>query len=123
REPVGVCPLIVAWNFPLAIAVWKLAPALAAGNTVVVKPASPTPVTALLLGELALEAGFPPGVVNVVTGPGAQIGHRLITHPDVAKVSLTGETETGRTVMREAAATLKRVTLELGGKSPGLVVR
>lgn len=121
REPVGVCGLIVPWNFPLAIAVWKLGPALAAGNTVVLKPASQTPVTALMLGELALEAGFPPGVVNVITGPGARTGQRLVTHPAVAKVSLTGETSTGQTLMREAAATLKRVTLELGGKSPGVV--
>jgi aldehyde dehydrogenase (NAD+) len=121
REPVGVCGLIVPWNFPLAIAVWKLGPALAAGNTVVLKPASQTPVTALMLGELALQAGFPPGVVNVISGPGGRAGHRLVTHPDVAKVSLTGETTTGQNLMREAAATLKRVTLELGGKSPALV--
>lgn len=121
REPVGVCGLIVPWNFPLAIAVWKLGPALAAGNTVIIKPASETPLTALMLGALADQAGFPPGVINVVTGPGSRAGHRLVTHPDVAKVSLTGETSTGQTIMREAAATLKRVTLELGGKSPALV--
>ncbi len=121
REPVGVCGLIVPWNFPLAIAVWKLGPALAAGNTVVLKPASETPVTALMLGELTTEVGFPAGVVNVVTGPGSTVGHRLVVHPDVDKVSLTGETTTGRTIMREAAETLKRVTLELGGKSPGVV--
>lgn len=121
REPVGVCGLIVPWNFPLAIAVWKLGPALAAGNTVIIKPASETPLTALMLGALADQAGFPPGVVNVVTGPGSRAGQRLVTHPDVAKVSLTGETSTGQTIMREAAATLKRVTLELGGKSPALV--
>jgi acyl-CoA reductase-like NAD-dependent aldehyde dehydrogenase len=121
REPLGVCGLIVPWNFPLAIAVWKVGPALAAGNTIVLKPASETPVTALMLGALAQEAGFPPGVVNVVSGPGRTAGHRLVVHPDVDKVSLTGETVTGRTVMREAAETLKHVTLELGGKSPGVV--
>jgi len=121
REPLGVCGLIVPWNFPLAIAVWKLGPALAAGNTVVLKPAEETPVTALMLGALAREAGFPPGVVNVVSGAGPVAGHRLVVHPDVQKVSLTGETVTGRTVMREAAETLKHVTLELGGKSPGIV--
>jgi acyl-CoA reductase-like NAD-dependent aldehyde dehydrogenase len=121
REPVGVCGLIVPWNFPLAIAVWKLGPALAAGNSVVIKPASETPLTALMLGQLAGQAGFPPGVVNVVTGPGSRAGQRLVTHPGVAKVSLTGETTTGQAIMRAAAATLKRVTLELGGKSPALV--
>jgi aldehyde dehydrogenase (NAD+) len=121
REPLGVCGLIVPWNFPLAIAVWKVGPALAAGNTIVLKPASETPVTALMLGALAQEAGFPPGVVNVVSGPGRTAGQRLVVHPDVDKVSLTGETVTGRTVMREAAESLKHVTLELGGKSPGVV--
>ena len=121
REPVGVCGLIVPWNFPLAIAVWKLAPALAAGCTVVLKPASDTPATALLLSYLAKEAGFPVGVVNCVTGPGAVAGHRLVTHPGVDKVSITGETVTGRDVMRSAAETLKRVTLELGGKSPAVI--
>jgi aldehyde dehydrogenase (NAD+) len=121
REPLGVCGLIVPWNFPLAIAVWKVGPALAAGNTIVLKPASETPVTALMLGALAQEAGFPRGVVNIVSGPGRTAGHRLVVHPDVDKVSLTGETVTGRTVMREAAETLKHVTLELGGKSPGVV--
>jgi len=121
REPVGVCGLIVPWNFPLAIAVWKLGPALAAGCAVVLKPASDTPVTALMLAHLAEEAGIPPGVVNCVTGPGSTVGRRLVTHPDVDKVSITGETVTGKDVMREAAETLKRVTLELGGKSPALV--
>jgi acyl-CoA reductase-like NAD-dependent aldehyde dehydrogenase len=121
REPVGVCGLIVPWNFPIAIAVWKLAPALAAGNTVVLKPAEETPVTALMLADLLEEAGFPPGVVNIVSGDGETAGHRLVVHPDVDKVSLTGETVTGKIVMREAAETLKRVTLELGGKSPNLV--
>jgi acyl-CoA reductase-like NAD-dependent aldehyde dehydrogenase len=121
REPVGVCGLIVPWNYPLAIAVWKLAPALAAGCTVVLKPASDTPVTALMLAEVAEEAGFPPGVVNVVTGPGSVIGRRLAAHSGVDKVSITGETTTGRDVMREAAESLKRITLELGGKSPAVV--
>jgi acyl-CoA reductase-like NAD-dependent aldehyde dehydrogenase len=121
REPVGVCGLIVPWNFPLAIAVWKLAPALAAGCAVVLKPASDTPVTALMLSYLAEEAGIPPGVVNCVTGPGAVAGHRLVTHPGVDKVSITGETVTGRDVMRGAAESLKRVTLELGGKSPAVI--
>src|SRR5581483_11700293 len=121
REPVGVCGLITPWNFPIAIAVWKLGPALAAGNTVVLKPAEETPVTALMLADLVAEAGFPPGVVNVVSGFGETAGHRLVVHPDVDKISLTGETTTGRIVMREAAETLKRVTLELGGKSPGIV--
>src|SRR3954451_10495372 len=120
-EPVGVCGLIVPWNFPLAIGIWKLGPALAAGNTVVLKPAEETPVTALMLADLLEEAEFPPGVVNVVSGYGETAGHRLVVHPDVDKVSLTGETTTGKAVMREAAETLKRVTLELGGKSPSLV--
>ncbi len=121
REPVGVCGLIVPWNYPLAIAVWKLAPALAAGCSVILKPATDTPVTALMLADLAEEAGIPPGVVNVVTGPGSVIGRRLAAHPRVDKISITGETVTGREVMREASETLKRVTLELGGKSPALI--
>jgi aldehyde dehydrogenase (NAD+) len=121
REPVGVCGLIVPWNFPLAIAIWKLGPALAAGNTVVLKPAEETPVTALMLADCAEEAGLPTGVLNVVSGYGETAGHRLVVHPDVDKVSLTGETATGKLVMRDAAETLKRITLELGGKSPNLV--
>jgi acyl-CoA reductase-like NAD-dependent aldehyde dehydrogenase len=121
REPVGVCGLIVPWNFPLAIGIWKLGPALAAGNTVVMKPASETPVTALMLADLADDAGLPPGVLNVVSGPGRTAGARLVAHPGVDKVSLTGETTTGKTIMREAAETLKRITLELGGKSPNVV--
>ncbi len=121
REPVGVCGLIVPWNYPLAIAVWKLAPALAAGCTVILKPASDTPITGLMLGDLAEEVGLPQGVVNVVTGPGSVIGRRLAAHPGVDKVSITGETVTGRDVMREASESLKRITLELGGKSPGLI--
>lgn len=119
--PLGVVGLIVPWNFPMVIATWKLAPALACGNTVVLKPASLTPLTALRLGELALEAGIPPGVVNVVPGPGAQIGQALAAHPDVAKIGFTGETATGRAIMATAAQTIKRVGLELGGKSPNVI--
>jgi aldehyde dehydrogenase (NAD+)/betaine-aldehyde dehydrogenase len=121
REPIGVCAQIVPWNYPIMMAAWKLAPALAAGNTVVLKPASATPLTALLLGEICLEAGVPAGVVNVLPGPGAEVGAYLSEHPGVDKIAFTGETETGRDIMRRAAGTLKRVTLELGGKSPNLV--
>jgi len=121
HDPLGVVGLIVPWNFPMVIATWKLAPALACGNTVVLKPASLTPLTALRLGELALEAGVPPGVVNVVPGPGAAIGAALAAHPDVAKISFTGETATGRAIMATAAQTIKRVGLELGGKSPNII--
>jgi betaine-aldehyde dehydrogenase len=111
----------VPWNFPLAIASWKLGPALACGNTVVLKPAELTPLTALRLGELALEAGLPEGVLNVVVGPGRVVGQRLVEHPDVAKIGFTGSTEVGRGVMAGAAGTIKRVTLELGGKSANVV--
>jgi betaine-aldehyde dehydrogenase len=121
REPLGVVGLIVPWNFPAAIASWKLGPALSCGNTVVLKPAGLTPLTALRLGELALEAGFPEGVLNVVAGPGSAVGGRLVEHPDLAKIAFTGSTEVGRSVMEGAAGTLKRVTLELGGKSANLV--
>jgi betaine-aldehyde dehydrogenase len=121
REPLGVVALIVPWNFPLTIASWKLAPALAAGNTVVLKPAGLTPLTALAFAELAEEAGIPPGVVNVLPGPGRLVGARLVEHPKVAKVAFTGSTEVGREVMRGAAGTIKRVTLELGGKSANVV--
>lgn len=121
REPIGVCAQIVPWNYPIMMAAWKVAPALAAGNTVILKPASATPLTALLLGEICLEAGVPPGVVNVLPGPGAEIGVQLAEHPGVDKVAFTGETETGRDIMRRAAGTLKRISLELGGKSPNLV--
>jgi acyl-CoA reductase-like NAD-dependent aldehyde dehydrogenase len=121
REPLGVCGLIVPWNFPLNIASWKLGPALACGNTVVLKPAELTPLSALRLGELALEAGIPEGVVNVVAGPGRVVGQRLVEHPDVAKIAFTGSTEVGAAVMRGAATTVKRVTLELGGKSANVV--
>jgi betaine-aldehyde dehydrogenase len=121
REPLGVVGLIVPWNFPLAIASWKLGPSLACGNTVVLKPAELTPLTALRLVELALEAGIPEGVLNVVVGPGRVVGQRLVEHPDVAKVGFTGSTEVGRGVMEGAAGTIKRVTLELGGKSANVV--
>src|SRR6266702_951197 len=121
REPLGVVGLIVPWNFPLNIASWKLGPALACGNTVVLKPAELTPLSALRLAELALEAGFPEGVVNVVVGKGSVVGQRLVEHPDVAKIGFTGSTEVGRQVMRGAAGTIKRVTLELGGKSANVI--
>ena len=121
REPLGVVGLIVPWNFPLMLASWKLGPALACANTVVLKPAELTPLTALRLAELALEAGLPEGVLNVVVGPGSVCGERLVRHPEVAKVGFTGSTEVGRRVMAGAAATIKRVTLELGGKSANLV--
>jgi len=121
REPLGVVGLIVPWNFPLTIAAWKLGPCLAAGNTVVLRPAELTPLTALELERLALQAGLPQGVVNVVVGPGAACGARLVEHPGVAKVAFTGSTEVGRRIAAGAAQTIKRVTLELGGKSPNLV--
>jgi betaine-aldehyde dehydrogenase len=121
REPMGVVGLITPWNFPLAIASWKMAPALAAGNTVVLKPAELTPLTALRFAELALEAGLPEGVVNVVAGPGRECGERLVAHPDVAKIAFTGSTEVGRSIAAGASATIKRVTLELGGKSANVV--
>jgi acyl-CoA reductase-like NAD-dependent aldehyde dehydrogenase len=121
REPLGVVGLIVPWNFPLAIASWKLGPALACGNTVVLKPAELTPLTARRLAELALDAGLPEGVMNVVTGSGSVVGRRLVEHPDVAKIGFTGSTEVGRDVMKSAAETIKRVTLELGGKSANVV--
>jgi betaine-aldehyde dehydrogenase len=121
REPLGVVGLITPWNFPLAIASWKMAPALAAGNTVVLKPAELTPLTALRFAELALEAGLPEGVVNVVAGPGRECGARLVAHPDVAKIAFTGSTAVGRSIAAGAAETIKRVTLELGGKSANIV--
>jgi acyl-CoA reductase-like NAD-dependent aldehyde dehydrogenase len=121
REPLGVVASIVPWNFPLNIASWKLGPALACGNTVVLKPAELTPLSALRLGELALEVGIPEGVVNILVGPGSVVGQRLVEHPDVAKVGFTGSTEVGRRVLEGAAATIKRVTLELGGKSANVI--
>ncbi|HET7677323.1 MAG TPA: aldehyde dehydrogenase family protein [Candidatus Limnocylindrales bacterium] len=121
REPIGVVGLIVPWNFPMNMASWKLAPALAAGNTCILKPASWTPLTAIRLGELALEAGFPPGVVNVITGPGGSAGAAIAAHPGIGKVAFTGETTTGQEIMRLAASNVKKVSLELGGKSPNIV--
>jgi betaine-aldehyde dehydrogenase len=121
REPIGVVGLIVPWNFPMNMASWKLGPALAAGNTAILKPASYSPLTAIRLGELALEAGFPPGVVNVITGPGGTAGAALAGHPGVGKVAFTGETTTGQEIMRLAANNVKKVSLELGGKSPNIV--
>ena len=121
REPLGVVGAIVPWNFPLLLAVWKIAPALACGNTVVLKPAEETPLTALKLAELASQAGFPAGVLNVVPGYGPTAGAALVRHPDVDKIAFTGSTEVGQQIMREAAATLKHVSLELGGKSPNIV--
>ena len=121
REPIGVVGLIVPWNFPLLMASWKLGPALAAGNTCILKPASYSPMTALRLGELALEAGFPPGVINVVTGPGGSAGAAIAAHPGIGKVAFTGETTTGQEVMRLASNNVKKISLELGGKSPNVV--
>ncbi len=121
REPLGVVGLIVPWNFPLVITSWKTAPALAAGNTVVIKPAELTPLTAIELERIALEAGIPEGVLNVVPGPGSVCGQRLVEHPDVAKIAFTGSTEVGRGIAAGAAGTIKRVTLELGGKSANVV--
>jgi acyl-CoA reductase-like NAD-dependent aldehyde dehydrogenase len=121
HEALGVVAAIVPWNFPLTIASWKVAPALACGNTVIVKPAQLTPLTALRLAELALEAGLPEGVLQVAVGPGSTVGTFLVEHPDVAKVAFTGSTDAGREVMMRAAGTIKRVTLELGGKSANVV--
>jgi betaine-aldehyde dehydrogenase len=121
REPLGVVGLITPWNFPLTIAAWKLGPALAAGNTVVLKPAELTPLTAMRFESIATDAGLPEGVVNVVVGPGRTCGQRLVEHPDVAKIAFTGSTEVGRSIAAGAAQTIKRVTLELGGKSPNVV--
>jgi acyl-CoA reductase-like NAD-dependent aldehyde dehydrogenase len=121
RQPVGVVGAIVPWNFPFLLASWKIAPALAAGNTVVLKPASLTPLTALRFAELSREAGLPEGVFNVVTGPGGKVGMALVRHPGVDKIAFTGSTDVGKGIMREAAGTLKRVSLELGGKSPNVV--
>ena len=121
REPLGVVGLIVPWNFPLTIAAWKLGPALAAGNTVVLKPAELTPLSALRFEQLVLEAGIAPGVVNVVAGYGPVAGARLVEHPDVAKIAFTGSTAVGRTIAASAAQTVKRVTLELGGKSANVI--
>src|SRR5208282_5097523 len=123
REPVGVVGQIIPWNFPLLMAAWKLGPALAAGCTVVLKPAEQTPLSALRLGELIEEAGFPEGVVNIVTGLGETAGAALAAHPDVDKIAFTGSTEVGRLIVEAAGkSNLKKVTLELGGKSPNIVL-
>jgi aldehyde dehydrogenase (NAD+) len=121
REPVGVVAAIVPWNFPLLLTAWKVAPALACGNTVIIKPASQTPLTALALAEIAHEVGLPPGVLNVVTGPGSQVGRMIVEHPGIDKIAFTGDTSTGKGIMRGAADTLKKITLELGGKSANIV--
>ncbi len=121
REPVGVCALITPWNFPLVIASWKIAPALACGNTVVVKPAQLTPLSALMLADILMEAGLPPGVISVLPGPGSAVGNALVTHPLVSKVSFTGSTEVGSQIMRLCADNITRVSLELGGKAANVV--
>jgi len=121
REPVGVIAAIVPWNFPLLLTAWKVAPALACGNTVIIKPASQTPLTAIALAEIAAEIGVPPGVLNVITGPGSTVGQMLVEHPGIDKIAFTGDTATGKGIMRGAAETLKKITLELGGKSPNIV--
>jgi aldehyde dehydrogenase (NAD+) len=121
REPVGVAGQIIPWNFPMLMVAWKWGPALVAGCTVVLKPAEQTPLTALRLGELALEAGYPPGVINIVPGFGETAGAALVAHKGVDKIAFTGESRTGQIIMQNAAGTLKRVTLELGGKSPNIV--
>ena len=123
REPVGVVGQIIPWNFPLLMAAWKLGPALAAGCTIILKPASLTPLTALRLGELFIEAGFPAGVVNIVTGPGPTAGAALAAHPDVDKIAITGSTEVGKQIVHAATGNLKKVSLELGGKSPNIVLK
>nr|MDQ3389313.1 aldehyde dehydrogenase family protein [Gemmatimonadota bacterium] len=122
REPVGVCGQIIPWNYPFQMAVWKVAPALACGNTVVLKPAEQTPLTALELARIGEEAGLPAGVLNVVTGFGETAGAALVRHPGVDKIAFTGSTAVGRLIQREAAGTLKRVSLELGGKSANIVL-
>ncbi|MDD5494177.1 MAG: aldehyde dehydrogenase family protein, partial [Dehalococcoidia bacterium] len=122
REPIGVCVGIVPWNYPMYIAIWKITPALCMGNTLVIKPASNTPLTACILAECAKAAGIPDGVINVIPGPGGELGNILCTHPDVDKVALTGSTEVGREVMKLAAGTVKKVSLELGGKSANIIL-
>src|SRR5277367_1399050 len=121
REPVGVCGQIIPWNFPLLMAAWKLGPALACGNTVILKPAEQTPLSALLLGEILSEAGLPDGVINIITGFGPGAGSSIAEHPGVDKVSFTGSTEVGKLILKASAGNLKRVSLELGGKSPNII--
>ncbi|MEX2272739.1 MAG: betaine-aldehyde dehydrogenase [Vicinamibacterales bacterium] len=122
REPLGVCAAIVPWNFPLLIAMWKVAPALAMGNTMVLKPASQTPLTALAFGDICREVGLPAGVLNVITGSGGTVGQALVEHPGIDKIAFTGDTSTGKGIMKSAADTLKKITLELGGKSANIVL-
>ena len=122
REPLGVCAAIVPWNFPLMLAIWKVAPALAMGNTMVLKPASQTPLTALAFADIAREVGLPPGVLNVITGSGGSVGQALVDHPGIDKIAFTGDTSTGKGIMKSAADTLKKITLELGGKSANIVL-
>ncbi|MCH8969784.1 MAG: aldehyde dehydrogenase family protein [Planctomycetes bacterium] len=121
REPIGVCGQIIPWNFPMLMAAWKWAPALAMGNTIIMKPAEQTPLSVLRMGELAMEAGFPPGVINIVNGFGETAGDALVKHPGVEKIAFTGEYKTAQLIMANAAPTLKRTTFELGGKSPNIV--
>lgn len=121
KEPVGVCAQITPWNYPLMMAAWKIAPAIAVGCSVIVKPASLTPLTTIVLGEICLEAGVPAGVVNIIPGSGSEVGNHLVEHPQVDKVAFTGSTPVGKDIMGKASETLKRITLELGGKSPNLV--
>src|ERR687895_1759270 len=122
REPMGVCAAITPWNFPLQMAAWKIAPAIAAGNTVILKPASYTPLSSLAVGRICQEAGLPEGVVNVISGPGAAAGEELVASPLIDKVAFTGSTEVGRRIMQIASGTVKKCTLELGGKSPSIVL-
>jgi aldehyde dehydrogenase (NAD+) len=122
REPIGVCAAIVPWNFPLLLAMWKVAPALAMGNTMVLKPASQTPLTALAFGDICREVGLPPGVLNIITGSGSTVGHAIVEHPGIDKIAFTGDTSTGKGIMKSAAETLKKITLELGGKSANIVL-
>jgi acyl-CoA reductase-like NAD-dependent aldehyde dehydrogenase len=122
REPIGVCAGIVPWNFPLVLGIWKIAPALAAGNSIVIKPDEKTPMSLIALARIALECGVPPGVFNIVTGDGPEVGARLASHPDVGKVAFTGSTDVGREIMRLASGTVKKVSLELGGKGPVVVL-
>lgn len=121
REPVGVVGAIVPWNFPLMIGIWKIAPALACGCTLIVKPAELTPMTAIRIGELALEAGIPPGVLNIVTGKGSVVGDAMVAHPHVDKITFTGSPKVGRGIMQGAAVNFKKITLELGGKSANII--
>jgi len=122
REPIGVCVGIIPWNFPLSMAFWKIGQAISMGNTIVLKPASATPLSALILGEAAKAAGIPKGVINIITGPGSELGDTLCTHPDVDKIAFTGSTQVGKQIMKLASDTIKKVTLELGGKSANIIL-